>query len=188
MPLRSRGHFHYGVEMAKRFVNVHLHCIISNMERISKISSCPPWKSFCERLCFWLDIFQITGIFLSCFGCFLPAETTKKYLNYRNFNKPFLCNIQSLETWNLRDRDRDETWNLRARDPDSQKWVSGRVSRPRPSLQTPSLPNRSNKVSICLLELLHWIFLFHCRLLTSSENLRVASTSVRSQRCFDVVI
>jgi len=26
-------------------------------------------------------------------------------LNYRNFNKPFLCKIQSLETWNLRDRD-----------------------------------------------------------------------------------
>jgi len=47
-------------------------------------------------------------------------------LNYRNFNKAFLCNIQSLETWNLRDRD-------------SQKWVSRQVSRSRPSLETPSL-------------------------------------------------
>ena len=58
-----------------------------------------------------------------------PANTTnKKSLNYRNLNKTFLCNIRSLETWNLRDRDRD-----------SQKWVSRLVSRPRPSLETPSL-------------------------------------------------
>jgi len=36
------------------------------------------------------------------FGCFLLANTTnKKSLNYRNFNKPFFCNIQSLETWNF---------------------------------------------------------------------------------------
>jgi len=42
-----------------------------------------------------------------------------------------ICNLQSLETWNLRDR--DETWNLRDRD--SQKWVLRRVSRPRPSLE-----------------------------------------------------
>ena len=39
MPLRSRGHFRYGVERAKHFVNVHWHCIVSNMERISKTSS-----------------------------------------------------------------------------------------------------------------------------------------------------
>jgi len=52
-------------------------------------------------------------------------------LNSRNFNKPFLCYIQSLETWKLRDR--EETSNFRDRD--SQKWVS----RPRPSLETPSL-------------------------------------------------
>jgi len=36
-------------------------------------------------------------------------------LNYRNFNKSFICNIQSLETRNLWDRD-------------SEKWVSRRVS------------------------------------------------------------
>jgi len=40
--LRSRGNFRYGVERAKRFVNVHWHCILSNMERIMKISSLPP--------------------------------------------------------------------------------------------------------------------------------------------------
>jgi len=48
----SRGHFRYGVERAKRCVNVHLHCIVSNMERISKMSSLPtPWKNFCGRPC-----------------------------------------------------------------------------------------------------------------------------------------
>jgi len=40
-PLRSRVNFHYGVERAKRFVNVHLHCIVSNMETVSKISRLP---------------------------------------------------------------------------------------------------------------------------------------------------
>ena len=133
-PLRSRGHFCYGVERAKRFVNMHLHCIVSNMERINKISSLPPWKKICGRPCFWLECFQISGIFPTCYGCFLAANTTnKKYLNYRNFNQPFLCNIQSLETWNSRDR--NEAWNLRDRD--SQKWVSRWI--PRPSLETPSL-------------------------------------------------
>ena len=46
--------------------------------------------------------------------------------------------------------------------------------------------NSSNAVSIRLQEFPHWIFLFHCRLLTSSANLRVASTSVRSQPYFNV--
>ena len=31
-------------------------------------------------------------------------------------------------------------------------------------------PNSSNKVSICLQEFPHWIFLFHCRILTSSAK------------------
>ena len=62
-----------------------------------------------------MKFFQISGNFSTCFGCFLPANTTnKKSLNYRNFNKPFLCNVQSLETWNFWDR--DETWNIRDRD------------------------------------------------------------------------
>ena len=102
-------------------------------------------KKKCRRH-FWRQFFPISGIFPKCFGCFLPASTTnKKFLNCRNFNKPFLCNIRSLETWNLRDqdetwnlRDRDEIWNLRDRDRVSQKWVSRRASRPKPSLETPS--------------------------------------------------
>jgi len=38
-----------------------------------------------------------------------------------------------------RARDRDEAWDLRDRDRDSKKRVSRHVSRPRPSLETPSL-------------------------------------------------
>ena len=56
-----------------------------------------------------LNIFQISGIFPTYFGCFLPANATnKKSSSYRNFTKPFLCNIQSLKTCSLRDK----TWNL----------------------------------------------------------------------------
>jgi len=71
-----------------------------------------------------LNFLQISGIFPTCFGCFLPTYTpNKKSLNYINFNKPSLCNIQSLDTWNLRDRN-------------SQKLVSRQVCSPRPSLET----------------------------------------------------
>jgi len=77
---------------------------------------------------FWLNV-VITSEFNffyfwhcpTCFGCFLPANTTnKKSLNFGNFTKLFLCNIQSLETCNFRDW--DETWNLPDRA--SQKRVS----------------------------------------------------------------
>jgi len=65
------------------------------------------------HLCCKLNFSQISGIFATCFDCFLPANTTNtKSLNYRNFTLPFLRNIQTLETCNLRDR--DEAWNLRA--------------------------------------------------------------------------
>jgi len=42
-------------------------------------------------------------------------------------------------------------------------------------------------VRIRLQEFPHWIFLFHYRLLSSSANLRVTITYVRSQPCFNVV-
>jgi len=35
-----------GVKRAKRFVNVHLHCIVSNLKRISKISTLLPLEKF----------------------------------------------------------------------------------------------------------------------------------------------
>jgi len=47
--------------------------------------------------------------------------------------------------------------------------------------------NTATKVSIRLQEFLHWIFLFHCRFLTSSANLPVGRTPVKSQPCFNVI-
>jgi len=35
------GHFLCGKEMVKRFVNVHLHCIVSNLEIIRKVAKFP---------------------------------------------------------------------------------------------------------------------------------------------------
>jgi len=48
--------------------------------------------------------------------------------------------------------------------------------------------NSSMKVSILLQEFPHWIFVFHCRLLTRSAILRVASTSVKSKPYFNVIV
>ena len=79
MPLRSRGHFCYGVEKEKHFVNVHLHCTVTNMERISKISSLPPsGKVSADTHASDMKFFQSSDIFPTRFGCFLPANTTNK--------------------------------------------------------------------------------------------------------------
>jgi len=45
-----------GVESAKRFVNVDLHCIVSNLKRISTILTLHPWKNFCRRT--WVQWFR----------------------------------------------------------------------------------------------------------------------------------
>ena len=42
------GHFLCGVETVKRFVNVRLRCNVSNLNKVSKMSTLPPWKNFCE--------------------------------------------------------------------------------------------------------------------------------------------
>ena len=39
---RNTGHFLCGVERIKRFVNVHVHCVVSNLKRISKMSTLHP--------------------------------------------------------------------------------------------------------------------------------------------------
>jgi len=63
-------------------------------------------------------IFSSFWNFSDMFWLFLTCKYNKQNIWIgRNFNRLFLCNIQSLETWNLRDRDRD-----------SQIWV------PRPRL------------------------------------------------------
>ena len=48
---RNIVHFLCGVKRVKRFVNVHLHCIVSNLKTISKMPTLPPWKIFCGRPC-----------------------------------------------------------------------------------------------------------------------------------------
>jgi len=35
------GHFLCGIEMAKSYVNAHLHCIVSSLKRASKMSTLP---------------------------------------------------------------------------------------------------------------------------------------------------
>jgi len=35
------GHFRCGVEMVKRYVNAHLHCIVSSLKWASKMSTLP---------------------------------------------------------------------------------------------------------------------------------------------------
>jgi len=40
------GHFLCGVETVKRFVNVRLHCNVSNLKKISKMSTLQPLGKF----------------------------------------------------------------------------------------------------------------------------------------------
>jgi len=77
-PLRSRGNFRYGVERAKRFVNVHLHCIVSNMERISKISSCLPLEKFLWTPMLLTLIFFKILVFFDMFWLFLTCKYNKE--------------------------------------------------------------------------------------------------------------
>jgi len=111
-PLCNMGHVRYSVKRLKRFVNVHLRCIVSNMERISKISSFPTLEKFLRTLMLliWI-LFKIMAFFRHVLVVsYLQIQQTKNLwiieilINY-------LFAIFSLETWNLRDRD-------------SRKWVS----------------------------------------------------------------
>jgi len=40
------GHFLYGVKRVRRFVKAHLHCIVSNLKMISKMSTLLPLEKF----------------------------------------------------------------------------------------------------------------------------------------------
>ena len=46
---RKVEHLLCGLERVLRFVNVHLHCIVSNLKMISKMPTLPPWKKFCRH-------------------------------------------------------------------------------------------------------------------------------------------
>ena len=75
------------------------HCFVSNVERISKISSLSPLETFLQTPMLLTWISSSFWHFSDMFWLFLTCKYNKqKYLNYINFNKPFLCNIQSLET------------------------------------------------------------------------------------------
>jgi len=68
---------------------------------------------FCFECCdhFWVEFFLFLD-FSDMFWLFLTCKCNKqKSLNFRSFTKLFLCNVQSLETCSLRDKD-------------SQMWVS----------------------------------------------------------------
>jgi len=55
------GHF-LCVEIVKGFVNVHLHCNVSNLKKISKMSTLLSlWKDFCGRP--WLLSFTLLASF-----------------------------------------------------------------------------------------------------------------------------
>ena len=48
----NMGHYLWGVQRVKRFVNVHLHCTANNLKKISKMSMLHlPRKNFCRRPC-----------------------------------------------------------------------------------------------------------------------------------------
>jgi len=79
---------------------------------------------------FRVEFFQISGVFPTCFGCFLPANSTNK--NRRNIE------ILLYHFFAVFKVSRPVTFETGNRD--SQKWVSRRVSRPRPTFETPSGP------------------------------------------------
>jgi len=117
---RNTGHFCYGVEKAKHFVNVHFHCIVSNMNSISKIPSLiPRWKNFCGRPCsqFMFSLWNCSSPpfhehekydgYLLCSGCgrtkrgqlevlcsgvhgYLRTETEEPFQSYRQKSSKYL--------------------------------------------------------------------------------------------------
>jgi len=51
----------------------------------------------CRHHYFKVEIFQIFCIFYTCFGCFLPADTTgKNMLNHLRFTKSYIVSWDSL--------------------------------------------------------------------------------------------
>ena len=80
------GHLLCDFERVKRFVNVHLHCIVSNLKRVSKMSTLPPppWKNFCGRPC------RVLYFFVACktiWGASVPY-TPHWFSNPISFPRP----------------------------------------------------------------------------------------------------
>ena len=51
-----------GVEKAKRFLDIHLHCIVSNLKRVRKISTLPPLEKFLRTPMAHLILIVSTGV------------------------------------------------------------------------------------------------------------------------------
>ena len=114
-PLRSKGAFSLWCKKGKAFCERPLALYRQQHGKDKQNIKFAPLEKFLRSQVLLTWIFSSFWHFSDMFWLFLTCKYNKhKYLNYRNFYKPFLCNIQSLETWNLRDR--DETWNLRDRD------------------------------------------------------------------------
>ena len=100
-------------------------------------------KFFKKMLSSLLSLFfRISGIFPTCFGCFLPANAmNKKLVELWNFYQAIsfrYSNSQDNRLW-PRPVAPSPRQDLRDWDRDTRKGVSRRVSRPRRSLETPSL-------------------------------------------------
>ena len=90
-----------------------------------------PRKSSCGRPCFWLEFFQISGIFPTCFGCFLLGNTTNENI--------WIIEILINHFFAIFKVSRPETFETETR-----KNGSRDVSRDR--LETPSLQNSPSRV------------------------------------------
>ena len=118
----------------------HYFCVTFDTETLLKLQD---QNSRFQSLCILLKIFkklslqswlfQISGIFPICFGCFLLTNTTeKKLVELQKFYKAI-----SLQYWQFQDSrlvtetcnlwEQDEAWNLQ--DWDLQKWSWDQVSR-----------------------------------------------------------
>ena len=51
---RNMGPFLCGVKGANRFMTVHLHCLVNNLRRISKMSTLPPLEKFLRTPMAWI--------------------------------------------------------------------------------------------------------------------------------------
>ena len=69
---RNMVQFLCDVESVKRYVNVRLHCIVSNLERISKASTFPPHGKFLRAP--MLEVYVLQIIFENTFVSHITVD------------------------------------------------------------------------------------------------------------------
>jgi len=88
-----------------------------------------------------LQFFRNLAVFLPALVVsYLQIQQTKHTLIYKSFTKPYCCSTQNLKRMYLWPRQDVKPSRLRL-----EKWE---VSKPRPNLETPSLPNMSGETNI----------------------------------------